>query len=331
MADNSGSLKNLLSNLSTLKWIVIIIIVIVLAKKFTATKRRQYKKKLRGRVVIVTGSNSGIGYATAIDFANRNAKVILACRDTTKGQKAAMRIQKITKNKNVVFRYLDLASLGSVREFCRAILASESRLDVLINNAGVMACSLQRTEDGCEMQFAVNYLGHFLLTNLLVKLLQKSQGKIINVTSYLHKLGQINFDDLNSVKSYDPWKAYYQSKLAVVLFTQELSRRLIDSKVVTNAVHPGTVATNHYRNTIFKFPGMWYLMSPVTWLVWKSAEDAAASIVYLAVADSVAEETGAYFSNYNVQHLEPHALDAGVAKKLWDKSIDLVGLKDPQI
>jgi NAD(P)-dependent dehydrogenase (short-subunit alcohol dehydrogenase family) len=331
MADGMESVQNLFPNLSTLKWLVIIIILLILAKKFATTRRRRFKKKLSGRVVIITGSNSGIGFATAADFAKRNAKVILACRDKVKGQKAAIRIQKISKNTNVVFKQLDLASLASVRQFCRAILTSESRLDVLINNAGLMACPPERTEDGFEMQFGVNYLGHFLLSHLLVNLVKKSQGKIINVTSYMYKLGRINFNDLNSVQTYTPWKAYYQSKLAVVLITQELSRRLADSKVTVNAVHPGMVATNLYRHTIFKLPGLWYLLSPVTWLMWKSVDDAASSIVYLAVSDSVEDVTGEYFSNYKVQQLEPHALDEGMAKKLWDTSIDLVSLKNPQI
>jgi NAD(P)-dependent dehydrogenase (short-subunit alcohol dehydrogenase family) len=331
MADDIGSVQSLAPSLSTIKWVVIIIILIILGNKFATTRRRRFKKKLNGRVVLITGSNSGIGFSTAVDFAKRNAKVILACRDKIKGERAAIRIQKMSKNMNVVFKQLDLASLSSVRAFCRAILTSESRLDILINNAGLMACPMKTTEDGFEMQFGVNYLGHFLLINLLVNLLKKSQGKIINVTSYLHKLGWINFEDLNSVKSYDPWKAYYQSKLAVVLFTQELSRRLNDSKVVANAVHPGMVATNLYQHTIFKLPGLWYLLAPVTWLMWKSAEDAASSIIYLAVSNSVEDVTGQYFSNYKVQELEPHALDEGVAKKLWDISVDLVSLTNSQI
>ena len=331
MADDTKNLQNLVPSLSTIKWLVIIIILIVLAKKFATTRQRRLKKKLNGRVVLITGSSSGIGFATAVDFAKRNAKVILACRDKIKGQKAAIRIQKMSKNMNVVFKQLDLASLSSVREFCRAILTSESRLDVLINNAGLMACPMNRTEDGFEMQFCVNYLGHFLLTNLLVNLIKKSQGKIINITSYLHKLGSINFKDLNSVQGYNPWKAYYQSKLALVLFTQELSRRLTDSKVGANAVHPGMVVTNLYEHTIFGFPGMWYLLAPITWLMWKSAEDAASSIIYLAVSDNVEDVTGQYFSNYKVQQLDQHALDEGVAKKLWDTSVDLVNLKNPQI
>ena len=331
MADDTRSGKSFIPNLSTVKLLVIGIVVIVVAKQFLTTRRRRHKKKMSGKVVIVTGANSGIGLATAVDFAKRNAKVILACRNKMKGQKAAVKIQKISKNTNVVFRQLDLASLGSVREFCRAILTSETRLDVLINNAGVMACALERTCDGFEMQFGANYLGHFLLTNLLINLMKKSKGRIINVTSYMHKLGQINFNDLNSMKSYSPWKAYYQSKLAIVLFTLELSRRLVESKVVANAVHPGMVATNLYRHTIFKVPGLWYILSPVTWVMWKSAEDAASSIVYLAVSDSVENVSGEYFSNYQVQELESKALDEGVAKKLWDMSADLVDLKNPNI
>ena len=327
MADGTGSLQNFIPNLSTVKWLVIIVILLILVKTLSTTRRRRYMKKLNGRVVIITGGNSGIGFTTAVDLAKRNAKVILACRDKIKGQKAASRIQKISKNTNVVFKQLNLASLSSVREFCRTILTSESRLDVLINNAGIMACPLERTEDGFEMQFAVNYLGHFLLTNLLINLIKKSHGKIVNVTSYLHKMGRIDSSTFIGGESYSPWQAYYQSKLAMVLFTQELSRRLAKSKLVVNAVHPGMVPTNLYKHTIFKFPGMWYLLSPITWLMWKSAEDAASSIVHLVVSDNVEDVTGQYFSNYKVQKLESHAQDEGVAKKLWDTSADLCGLK----
>lgn len=326
-----GSVQNVIPNFTVLKWVVIIFILLTLTKRFATTRRRRFKKKLNGKVIIITGSNSGIGFATAVDCAKRNAKVILACRDKTKGQKAALRIQNLSKNTNVVFKHLDLASLHSVREFCRAILTTESRLDVLINNAGLMACPLERTKNGFEMQFGVNYLGHFLLANILVNLIKKSQGRIINVTSYLYKLGRIDCKDLNSVQGYDGWVAYYQSKLAIVLMTQELSRRLAGSKVNVNAVHPGMVATNLYRYTIFKWPGLWYLLSPITWLMWKSAEDAASLIVYLAVSDKVQDVSGEYFSNYKVQQLEAHAVDKGMAKKLWEISEDLVGLKDPQL
>lgn len=320
-------MQSLVPYLNTLKWLVVVLFLIVLLKKLITRKRYLNRKKLSGRIVVITGANSGIGYATAVDLAKRKAKVILACRDKTKGEEAVARIKKMSRSINVVFKPLDLSSFASVRQFARTILTAETRLDVLINNAGVMACPLWRTEDGLEMQFAVNYLGHFLLTHLLANLLKKSQGKIINVTSYMYKMGHINFDDLNSEKSYDPWSAYYQSKLAMVLFTRELSKRLEDSEVTVNAVHPGMVATNLGRHSYFKLPGVRYLLSPLIWLMWKNVEQAALSVVHLVVSDNVEDVSGLYFSNFKSQAIEKHAMDEGAAKKLWEKSLDLVGLQ----
>lgn len=333
MADETGgnwnmqSLDSLPPILFALKWLVVGLVLIVVVNNLMRTKRFRSKKKLPGRVIVITGANSGIGYTTAVDLAKRKARVILACRSKEKGEEAANKIRKLTKNDHVVFKQLDLASFASITQFSRTLLTSETRLDVLINNAGVMACPLWRSDDGYEMQFAVNYLGHFLLTHLLLNLLKKSEGKIINLTSYMYKMGQINFDDLNSEMSYDPWQAYYQSKLAVVLFTRELSRRLEDFEVTVNTVHPGMVATNHGRHSIFKLPGLRYLLSPIIWTMWKSAGQAATSVIYLVVSEKVETMSGLYFSNYKTQPLEANAMDDGVAKKLWEKSLDLVGIQ----
>lgn len=327
MAADNSNVPPLTPSLSGIKWFVFGVVLLVVAKKFIPKKRYLSKKKLCGRVVVITGGNSGIGYATAVDLAKRKARIILACRDRKKGEDSADKIRKISKNTNVIFKHLDLASFSSVTQFARMILTTETRLDVLINNAGLMASPLWRSEDGYEMQLAVNYLGHFLLTNLLVNLLKKSQGKIINLTSYMYKMGRINFHDLNSEKSYDPWKAYYQSKLANVLFTRELSKRLESFQVTVNAVHPGMVATNLGQHSLFKLPGLRCFLFPLIWLMWKSPEEAASSIIYLIVSEKVEGMTGLYFSNCKEQELEQHAMDDGVAKKLWEKSMDLVGLQ----
>src|SRR5260370_20323940 len=191
---------------------------------------------MAGRSVIITGANSGIGRAAAEALANAGARVVLAVRDTDKGQAAAATVRGETD-----VRRLDLASLGSVREFAADWTGD---IDLLINNAGVMAPPLSRTADGFELQFGTNHLGHFALTNLL---LQQITGRVVTVSSTGHRMGTIDFDDLNwERKPYKRWRAYGQSKLANLLFTAELQRRLTaaGSAVLATAAHPGYAATN---------------------------------------------------------------------------------------
>ena len=211
--------------------------------------------KLDGKTVIITGANTGIGLETAVDLAKRNARVILACRSVERGEKAAVEVRTRSGNDNVVFGQLDLASLDSVRKFSDKILEEEPRIDVLINNAGVMAIPERTlTQDGFEMQFGVNHLGHFLLTNLLLDRIKEApSARIVNVSSGAHKIGGIDFDNLNSELSYSPWTAYGTSKLANILFSRSLMKRLEGSNVTVNALHPGVIAAtglSRYMNPI---------------------------------------------------------------------------------
>ena len=159
--------------------------------------------------MIITGANTGIGKETAIDLAKRNAKVIIACRNVERGEKAERDIRNLSKNENVHFRLLDLASFASIKKFCAEVLAKESRIDILVNNAGIMRCPYWKTEDDFEMQFGVNHLGHFLLTNLLLDRIKEAPaGRIVVISSLAHKrVKEINFDDINSTQSYDPMAA----------------------------------------------------------------------------------------------------------------------------
>ncbi|XP_054106072.2 retinol dehydrogenase 13 isoform X3 [Callithrix jacchus] len=209
------------------------------------------KATIPGKTVIVTGANTGIGKQTAFELAKRGGNVILACRDMEKCEAAARAIRRETLNHHVNARHLDLASLKSIREFAAKISEEEERVDILVNNAAVMRCPHWTTEDGFEMQFGVNHLGHFLLTNLLLdKLKASAPSRIINLSSLAHIAGHIDFDDLNwQTRKYDPKAAYSQSKLAVVLFTKELSRRLQGSGVTVNALHPGVARTELGRHT----------------------------------------------------------------------------------
>ncbi|MEU1144319.1 oxidoreductase [Streptomyces sp. NPDC005863] len=198
-----------------------------------------------GRTAVVTGANSGLGYVTARELARRGARVILACRSEERGSAAVARMLTEVPGAHVEFGRLDLGDLASVRAFAAAY--EKTRLDLLINNAGVMALPFRRTVDGFETQFGVNHLGHFALTGLLLpRLLEQSGARIVTVSSGLHALGNIDIRDLNSERKYGRWLAYGRSKTANLLFTHELARRLVasGSDTVAAAAHPGYASTN---------------------------------------------------------------------------------------
>jgi len=201
-----------------------------------------------GRVAIVTGANSGIGFETAKALALKGATVVMACRNLTKGETAADAIRLAKPAGSVQVMALDLSSLASVRAFAGEFIRSFDRLDLLINNAGVMALPKRvETADGFEMQFGTNHLGHFALTGLLFGLLDRTPGsRVVNVSSGAHRAGRMRWDDIQSDKSYSPFVAYSQSKLANLLFTHELQRRVdkAGAKVTVTAAHPGWTATN---------------------------------------------------------------------------------------
>uniref|UniRef100_A0A674GGF2 Retinol dehydrogenase 11 n=1 Tax=Taeniopygia guttata TaxID=59729 RepID=A0A674GGF2_TAEGU len=196
-------------------------------RRYVAGGRCKSTARLEGKVVIITGANTGIGKETARDLAKRGARVIIACRDTAKAEAAANEIRAETGNQQVIVKKLDLADTKSIREFAERFLAEEKELHILINNAGVMLCPYSKTADGFEMHLGVNHLGHFLLTFLLLeRLKQSAPARIVNVSSLAHHGGRIRFHDLHGEKSYNRGLAYCHSKLANVLFTRELARRL---------------------------------------------------------------------------------------------------------
>src|SRR5215469_15532601 len=202
---------------------------------------------LTGKTIAVTGANSGIGYEAALQFARKGANVVLACRSLDKARSAADTIAAVHKGAAVEVMELDVANLKSVRAFADAFAASHQRLDVLCNNAGVMAIPYRRTADGFEMQFGTNHLGHFALTGWLMKLLLGTAGaRVVTVSSSAHHIGWMRFEDLQSQRSYRKWLAYGQSKLANLLFAFELQRRCdrAGAKLVSVGVTPGYAATN---------------------------------------------------------------------------------------
>ncbi|XP_071370233.1 retinol dehydrogenase 13-like, partial [Centroberyx affinis] len=230
-------------------------------------------------------------------MARRGARVVMACRDLTRAEHAAEEIRRSTGNGNVVIRHLDLASLYSVRQFAKDFLASEERLDILINNAGVMMCPKWLTEDGFETQLAVNHLGHFLLTNLLLpKLKSSAPSRVVNVSSIAHQGGQIDFDDLFfSRKPYSALASYRQSKLANVLFTRELARRLTGSGVSAFSLHPGVIRTELGRHVHSWFPMLGALLSAPSLLLMKTPRQGSQTSIYCAVMPGLEGRSGGYF------------------------------------
>ena len=284
------------------------------------------KRRLDGKTVVITGGNSGIGKETAVDLARRGARVIIGCRNLQKGKEALKEIKERSGNSNVFLEELDLASLESVRTFADKILNLESRVDVLINNAGVLMCPYQKTKDGFEMQFGTNHLGHFLLTMLLLDRLKRSQpSRIINVSSSAHRMGsdKINFADISFEKSYDSWAAYYNSKLANVLFTRELSKRLEGTHVTVNALHPGAVSTELQRHMFFS--SFWFY--PIRWYMFKTPEQGAQTSIHCAVSEEMDRVSGKYLCDCRIVEPSKGAQDDDAAEKLWDLSIKMVGLE----
>lgn len=255
--------------------------------------------RLDGKVVIITGANTGIGFETAIDLAKRGAKVYLACRNSRRGMEAQIEVDHYSGQRNSHFRELDLASMKSIRKFAEDFMKEESRLDILINNAGVMACPKMLTEDGFEMQIGTNHMGHFLLTNLLLDLLKKSApSRIVNVSSMAHNIGKIQKDDLNSEKDYKPITAYAQSKLANVMFTRSLAKRLEGTDVTAYSLHPGVVKTQlsrHLGESISVLLNR-KVCGVLESMFYKTAKAGAQTSIMCAVDPDIESLTGRYFA-----------------------------------
>ena len=280
---------------------------------------------MTGRSVIVTGANSGIGRATAHALADAGARVVLAVRDLDKGRAAAAAMPGETE-----VRKLDLASLPSVREFAAGW---EGELDLLINNAGVMVPPLTRSPEGFELQFATNHLGHFALTNLL---LEHITGRVVTVSSTGHRIGRIDFDDLNwERKSYKAWRAYGQSKLANLLFTAELQRRLsaAGSAVLATAAHPGYAATNLQFHSQRRSMDLISMLG--NRLLAQDEDGGALPTLYAAVAEVPGDSfagPGGFMEQRGAPKLvgrSAAAKDTDVARRLWDVSEQLTGVRFP--
>lgn len=282
-----------------------------------------------GRVAIVTGANTGIGYETARALARKGAWVILACRDLQKASAAAERIQAEHPSGSVQAQQLDLSDLDSVARFAERFVGEHDRLDLLINNAGVMVPPASRTKQGFELQFGTNHLGHFALTAHLLPLLRRTAGaRIVVLSSSAHHMGRIDFADLNFDRGYSAWRAYAQSKLANLLFALELQRRLhaAGAEVLVTAAHPGWTATDLQRTA-----GVARLFNP--YFAMKPADGA---LPTLRAATDPTAAAGEYFGPMGLfemsgppvrARINRSARDAAVAARLWTTSEQLTGVR----
>lgn len=281
---------------------------------------------------IVTGATSGIGKETARVLALRGAKVIIPARTLESGMKVKENLLEQNPNAKLQVLEMDLSSLNSVDSFARSFKSSNKHLNVLVNNAGIMACPFQLSKDGIELQFATNHLGHFLLTNLLLDKMKATakqtgiQGRIVNVSSSAHHRGDgssFDFDKINDQSRYKPFTAYAESKLANVLHANELSRRLKGANVTANSLHPGVIGTNIIRyinlNEIVAVC-LATLGKPFI----KTIPQGAATNCYLAIHPNLKDVTGKYFVNCNIATPSIKATDEALARRLWDFSEDLM-------
>jgi NAD(P)-dependent dehydrogenase (short-subunit alcohol dehydrogenase family) len=295
-----------------------------------------------GKVALITGANSGIGYQAALELARNGAHVLLGCRSAAKGQAALERLHREAPGCSAEVAELDMASLASIHSFAASFMARGTALDLLINNAGVMALPKREvTVDGFERQFGTNHLGHFALTGLLIPSLLKALApRVVTVSSLAHRGGKIDFDNLQSEKKYVPWDAYNASKLANLLFALEFERkaRAAGSVLVSIPVHPGVSMTSIFENgTGTKDPKaiVVKLLAPI---LFQSDEAGAWPTLYGATSPDA--RGGEYigpdgFMGFKgaptVEKPKPQALDTGVAAKLWTVSEELTGVVYPPL
>jgi NAD(P)-dependent dehydrogenase (short-subunit alcohol dehydrogenase family) len=285
----------------------------------------QSKGDMQGKICMVTGANSGVGKATVLGLAQMGATVIMVCRDRGRGEAAQNEIKAKSGNGSVDLLLADLSSQQSIQQLADNFKQRYSQLHVLINNAGIVSLKRRETVDGVEMTFAVNQLAPFLLTNLLLDVIKASApARIINVSSGSHEAGYINMDDLQSTQRYRFMRTYGQSKLAMILWTYELARRLESTGVTVNCLHPGFVATNIGQNNAPSF------MRPVIKSIFSLGgippEKGAQTSLYLASSPEVDGASGRYFVKSVPRRSHPVTYDEALQKQLWQACEKLVQL-----
>ncbi len=277
-----------------------------------------------GKVVLITGGTSGIGKAAATMLAGLGAEVVVTGRNKEKGEEAVEEMRRESGNSEVYLLLADLAVQAEVRRPAKEFEASHDRLDVLVNNAGLIQDRRAETPDGIEMTFAVNHLAPFLLTNLLLDLLKKSApSRIINVSSTAERFGKMDLDDLQSKRRYRAFPVYGKSKLANIMFTYELAERLKGTGVTANCLHPGSVNTGFGGND----RGFTTLLFRAFKPFMRTPEQGADTVIYLASSPDVEGMTGKYLADRKVKVASNAAYDETLQKKLWEASEELTGLK----
>lgn len=287
-----------------------------------ATNEETATSTLAGKVAVVTGATSGIGLQTATMLAEVGADILLVARNAEKLYTALLEVQRHAGVNHVSALRCDFSSQADIRRFADDFLARHERLDILVNNAGGVHSKRTLTEDGIEATFAVNHLGYFLLTNLLLgRLIESAPARIVNVASHLHYKGTMDFDNLDFEHDYSILRAYARSKLANVLFTRELARRLEGTSVTVNAVHPGTVSSHiwdkapRWTQPFFALIKRIYMITP---------REGAQKVFYLATSPEVNDATGLYFENNRPQTPSAKARNKALAERLWRESERLV-------
>ena len=279
---------------------------------------------MAGKVVLITGGTGGIGKATAIGLATMGARVGITGRDLARAEQAAADIRAASGNPAVDVFAADMSSQAEVRRLAAAVLDAYPRLEVLVNNVGGFWAHRQPTADGLEHTFALNHLAPFLLTNLLLDRLKASaHARVVTVSSGAQAMGRIDFDDLQGARNYSGQRAYSQSKLANVMFTNELARRLEGTGVTANSLHPGVVRTNFGSEDQ---AGFFALISRVALPFLKSPAQGSQTPVYLASSPDMDGVSGQFFANRKPKTANKLAYDTGMTARLWQVSADLVGM-----
>ncbi len=277
---------------------------------------------MKGKTVVATGATSGIGEAAVLALAGLGARIVFIARDEARAQATMRKLEAKAPGLGHRVHFADLSSMAETRKVGEAIAASEPRIDVLINNAGALFSDRRVTPEGLELTFALNYMAYFVLTEALRdKLVASPPARIVSTSSGGHQGASLDFGDLQSAKGYGGLKVYGRSKLADILFTRELARRLAGTGVTANCLHPGVVATRFGDSS----GGMFGRLFPVLRLFFISAEKGADTIVYLASSPEVAETTGEYFVKRKITEPSQAARDDAAAKRLWEASETLAG------
>jgi len=280
---------------------------------------------MQGKTVVITGGTSGIGEVAALNLAGQGARIVLIARDSARGEATLAKLRQANPSAQHAAHYGDLSVIADMKRVAQAVASSEARIDVLINNAGAVFLARKVSADGLEMTFATNHMAYFVVTNILLDRLKATPGaRIVSTASDAHKSGKLDFDDLQSEKSYSSFRVYGTSKLCNILFTRELARRLDGTGVTANCLHPGFVGTrfgqNNASNIFLK------LLARGIMAFGLSPEEGAKTIIHLASSPDVATISGEYFYKCKVEEPTQAAQDDAAARRLWEVSSKLSGV-----